>query len=379
MPTVGWIQDSAFDRITDAFPFSPVAPERTKCPLCVRTFADREEMLTHLGVEHPMERPLLRVGARTGLDRYELRSPFDVHDIEALSCTACEVATNGQPGKPVAPAKLAGLLKRAGNATHLITLRNGRGADEGEAVANVELRGAIPKPETFVEIDRKFIEHLAHDRIDIRMVDAFRRSVEPEAAAVEYLGALADYAVGVVIKEQRPDAGAGEDFAKFSEKFQNSRRQLENFRRPLAGAVVALIDFNLNNFRNGGLAKFPDLENAHRFFWALANGKAGAGRSAPKPSTSLAACPADAVTAAIWNAIGPFPNVPALLDASPDLPGTTGMSLSEYDLAKLRALKASAALLLNHRILARDHFRALRHDPKFGPWAESHLEAPSIS
>lgn len=379
MPTVGWIQDSALDRITDAFPFSRVTPEALKCPLCAKLFPGRAELLSHLGIEHPMQRPLLRVGSQAGLDRFELRSPFAAEDIEAVSCTACEVSTNGRPAAAVSVTKLAQTLKQAGNATHVITLRNGRAVDEREAVAWVELQVAIPKQETLAEIDQQFIHYLAHDRIDIRMVDEFRRSVNPEAAAVEYLGALADYAVGVVIKEQRPAAGVGEPFAKFSEKFQSSRRHLENFQRPLAGAVVSLIDFNLNNFRNGGLPQFPDLQNAHRFFWALTNTNRVTGPAVHKPSATLSACPVDAVTAAIWDGLKPFPNVPDLLDASPNLPGTTGTLLSEYDLAKLRALKASAALLLNHRVIARDHFRALRHDPKFGPWADSHLEAPSIS
>lgn len=379
MPTVGWIQDSAHDRLTDSFPFVRQKPEPIACPLCGKAWADRTALLAHLGIDHPMRRPLLRVGTRVGLDGYELRTPFTPADIEVISATACRVSTNGRNEVLVAPEQLPAFVLNAGNATHSIKLLNSRAVDDREAMASIEVRVAIPQAETLAKIDELFVHHLAHDRITIRMVDEFRRSVTPESAAADYLGALADYAVGVLTKEQRQDSGAHLPFSQFTGKFQSARRCLVDFSRPVATAVVALIDFNLNNFSRGQPAGFPELQNAHHFYCTLTS----AGKTnRPVQSGNLvtvAACPVDAVTAAIWQALKLFPEFPGCDEPSPQLPATHDLPLSEFDIAKLRALKAGAALLLNKQTFARDQLRALRHDARFGKWAESHLEAPALS
>jgi hypothetical protein len=211
------------------------------------------------------------------------------------------------------------------------------------------------------------------------MVDEFRRSVTPESAAADYLGALADYAVGVLTKEQRHDSGAHLPFDQFTGKFQSARRCLVDFGRPVATAVVAVIDFNLNNFSRGQPAGFPELQNAHHFYCTLTS--AGKTQRPVRNETlaTVAACPVDAVTAAIWEALKLFPEFPGCDDPSPKLPATLELPLSEFDIAKLRALKAGAALLLSKQSFARDQLRALRHDARFGKWAESHLEAPALS
>jgi hypothetical protein len=326
-----------------------------------------------------MKRPLLRVGARVGMDGYELRTPFTNADIEAISSTACRVATNGRAEQSVSTELLPDLLLRAGNASHVITLLNSRAVDEREASARIELRVSVPNSATLAQIDHAFIEHLAHDQITIRMVDEFRRRVTPESAAADYLGALADYAVGILTKEQRRDSGAHLPFDQFTGKFHSARRCLVDFGRPVATAVVGLIDFNLNNFTGDQPAGFPELRNAHHFYHSLTRAGKTQQLGSNETRATVAACPVDAVTARIWEALRLFPDFSGCDDPAPNLPTTLDLPMSEFDIAKLRALKAGAALLLGKQAFARDQLRALRHDARFGKWAASHLEAPALS
>ena len=108
MPTLGWIQDSASDRRTDAFPFQhDWKPEPIHCPLCALVFMDRAALSSHLGVEHPLKLPMLRIGGEVGFTKFTVREKCVLEDVEVFSTTACRLSTNGAEASAITP-KLLG-------------------------------------------------------------------------------------------------------------------------------------------------------------------------------------------------------------------------------------------------------------------------------
>lgn len=76
MPTVGWIQEDAWERYLAALPQAepmPPGPPRVRCPFCAADFAAVEEMLSHLGERHRGERPVLLLRGAEPPARDQLR------------------------------------------------------------------------------------------------------------------------------------------------------------------------------------------------------------------------------------------------------------------------------------------------------------------
>src|SRR5947207_124912 len=74
----------------------------------------------------------------------------------------------------------------------------------------------------------------------------FDESCRPYPSAREYASALADYVFGVLAKDQC--GGTTIPFAQYPERYQAALSIVSEFRRPLARALCACIEFNLNDF-----------------------------------------------------------------------------------------------------------------------------------
>ena len=92
MPTVGWIQETGWNRQSDAFPYRhDWKPEPMRCPLCTKSFIDRAELSIHLGVDHPLKLPILRIGGNVGFTAYIVRETYVLKDLEVYSATECRL------------------------------------------------------------------------------------------------------------------------------------------------------------------------------------------------------------------------------------------------------------------------------------------------
>jgi hypothetical protein len=380
MPTVGWILDSANDRRTDAWPFNhEEKPDPVVCPLCRREFAERSALSSHLGIDHPLRLPMLRLGRQLGLARYTIRDDVTLRDCETLSCTECRVSTNGAAEQRLSPDIFGRHLVNSKNAHHRVLLRNERALDARYAESEVEVSVSIPSPALLNEIDEKFGKTLAVEHPGMANVDKFLQACPNDVSAQEYAGGLADYVIGVLLKEQDPKAGTVRPFAEFKGKLGSARHALSGFERPLARAVVSVIDFNLNHFSAPAPKYVPALRFAHSFFSAFT--QVGGVPPVHPPSAAAKdlppACPVDRVSSVILSALSEFPRFAGHEERIDGLPGLESFPLSEFDLAKINTLKAGAALLLGNREVAMHHLRRLADDSHFGSWANAQLERQS--
>src|ERR1035437_591341 len=377
MPTVGWIQETGWTRQTDAFP--PVhdwKPDPTRCPLCPRMFVDSVELSTHLGVDHPVKLPILRIGRLVGLNAYTVREPEMLREVEAYSATECRLSTNGGQTKTCPPKQLGSQRRALENAQHHIWLSNAREVDGRQAEAELEIRVVIPDGEILKQIDSLFLKELAIDRPTMADVDRFLRTAPHDMAAAEYTGALADYVVGILIKEQDRSAGTVAPFDAFTDKLGSARRVLADFNSPLSRAVVAAINFNLNHFTLAAPTSVELLHPAHRFYasFSVSGAMPEAIAKTDSRRAALPACPIDKATNVILHALAQFPHIPGYEELKAELPGLENTPLSEYDLAKISTLKAGAAVLLGKKEAALHHLRRIEHDYHFGAWATTQLE-----
>jgi hypothetical protein len=376
MPTCDWIRESAIERHDDASPFYHTKPDPVACPLCRIEFADRIELSSHLGISHPLKMPMLRLGRHLGLARYTIRDEVTLRDCETFSCTGCGVSTNGAAEQLFSPEVIGRHLAKSKNAHHRILLRNERALDERYAETEIEVSVSIPSPALLNQIDESFRATLAVEHPVMGDVDKFLRACPDEISAKDYAGGLADFVVGILLKDQDSQGGALRPFTEFKGKLSSARHILVDFGRPLARAVVGVIDFNLNHFSAAAPRYVPALRFAHGFFRAFT--QVDGVPSAQPPVAAVKgltpACPLDRVSSGILTAVAEFPRFSGHDDRKDGLPGLENSPLSEFDLAKINTLKAGAALLLGNREAAVHHLRRLADDLHFGSWATTQLE-----
>ena len=98
-------------------------------------------------------------------------------------------------------------------------------------------------------------------------VEAFVKSVPQHGASREYSGALADYAIGVLLKEQEPTSGIVGSLHEHKDKFMSALEVLSGLSRPVARAIESAIAFNLNAWdRLQPPAELPAFIYATEFF-----------------------------------------------------------------------------------------------------------------
>jgi hypothetical protein len=190
---------------------------------------------------------------------------------------------------------------------------------------------------------------------------------------------LGDYVIGLAIKERHPDAGVHLGFEHYKEKFTVALEILKHFRRPVARAVSAAINLNLNNFAvMTTSSRLPVLSTAFALFRAIVSGKEPPPQASEANSSRAPVCPVDIVTHRILKAAQrltserkPHPMVAADLEEL-----ARWVPLSEYDAAKIHVLCAIVHTRLGDIENANRHRRAIQFNFLFEKWAQAGLETP---
>jgi hypothetical protein len=378
MPTVGWILEDAVERFWEN-PYPPehyVAPA-IPCPYCQRHFTSSCELFDHLGLNHPLGIPVLMVQSQTMPSEFSIRTVLEAADISALNCTSSEIRKNGGAWRSLPFSRMVALLAAERSSTCELRLVNERVIDDNRATEHFTARFRIPSADALNGIDKAFVRRLAVEHPRMADVDSFRTVCPNEAAAQDYASALGDYVIGVAIKERHPDAGAYLEFEHYKGKFTAALAVLEDFHRPVARTVSAVINFNLNNFRSPPIAsRLPVLNAAFVLFRAVAKCKEPPAHSLVAEPQRADVCPVDIFTHRILSAAQRLMSSrkphPMLGDELDELAGR--QPLSEFDAAKIHVLAAIARLRLGDAAEAERHLRALQFDYLFRSWALEKLD-----
>ncbi|MFA5027157.1 MAG: hypothetical protein WC713_04730 [Candidatus Methylomirabilota bacterium] len=377
MPTTIWIKEAAEDRFWEAAPPVPKSPSYP-CPYCEAAFGLLDLLEEHVRGNHFLDLPVLMIRgqhiATEGVIRAEVRRT----DIRLINSTKVLIRQDGGGPREFTPGQFCSRFCRERHAHWLVTLINSRNQGGPQSEREYRLEFRIPASAELDEIDRRFIQYLAVDHPTHADIRLFVETCNPSPTAREYLGALTDYTLGVMIKDQVKELVAALGFDEYRAKYVGSRTVLREFARPVANAITSCVDFNLNGFTGPEApSRLYVLTAAHKLFRALACA-AQLIRQPAVGTEGLAAaiCPTDTVTDALLSESVRYMRGARLGADTAErlLRLVSTKAISEFDKPKVHVLSALCYLEAGEPANAADHLRQVQFNSLFGEWARRRLE-----
>lgn len=385
MGFIDFIHEKAIDRIGGRldlyYPGFIPAQEPQHCPLCAQQFESAAELISHIRLRHPLGLPLLTLDHHLPTRDCVVRTPLTHERIAVENCTQIQVAETDGVFHAISKEQFRELLVEKKEGILLVRLVNERSLDAGHATTQHRLNFRIPLEGAMEEIEARFIQTMSTYEISVATSRRFWDSCDSlvsNPAGADYANALANYLVGLAIK-QGSETDARQPFAKYKEKYLEANSVLEHLKAPLATTVSSIIRFSLNNFSqwHQALLSVPDIGLASRLFNAPAATLDVPPIKRQAVLESVGKCPVDELTRRIAEAArmileGKVDDsaldtlLPPLFEWDP---------LPEYDLQKIKVLMVVWNLKRKRLEIAVPHLRDLRADPQFKNWASKILGA----
>ena len=372
MPTVGWILEKIVELDQEAADRRTPAP-KYPCADCGQEFSDPDALKDHIAVHHPQARPQLLFSGTVAPKEVVIRRPIVAAGVEFLNCSSVQVHLDGRSIRLETEDLPAWLSERDIGHVHMVA-ENYRSLDQGLARTEWLLEFRLARQAELDECDRAFKEQLAVPRPTMRHVDQFLRMCPSSLGAIDYAGALADYVVGLLLKEQAAQSGVRGDLKGFKDKLMNALEILQGHDTEVASAVTAVSRFSLNAWK---LMEVPpaleELDAAVTFYLSLSESRA-MGFSRGDTCGGTPACYVDRATKWILQAAMDLRQERAespALDKLRVLRQKQG--LTEYDLVKVDVLLAVVESRVRRTEVAKSYLQRLRFDDQFGAWARKEL------
>lgn len=270
MATFGWVHEdaseaflSATQRVPD--PSGPL-PRSYRCPFCTHVASTPRDLQDHLSGVHPVDRPTLLVaGAEPGLT-FTVRERRAPSDYILANATAAVVSVDGMPAETVDQASFGPLMARLDRSVARIRLSNGKLRGAEPVTTTYDVRFRVAAAEDLDGVDRAFIDHMTKGVPTRETARRFRHDARCRGTGADYAEGMAEYVLGVLIKEQPHGQGVSSSLDSFTEAFTAALQRLRVHRRPLPHLLCSVMRFALNDFGGGPVASgYDELDAATEF------------------------------------------------------------------------------------------------------------------
>ena len=256
MPTVGWIREGDLDAFyegTEAIPGpSPLKEPSFFCPFCGSMFLNQSEFQDHVYAKHRVERPFIILRGQEPSKHAVIRSPLEMSEISVSNTSHAKVCLDGTGPQQVSTDKLREIIAESSQVELKLELIN---ATEHEATPVVERYGfsfRVAERADLKRVEQAFKEILVSDAITRNSISSFLADKKTQGPGKEYASGLADYCLGILIKERPEGENLTTPFSRYRELYGRAFDVLKDFPRPLAHLISCIIRFSLNNYEDNG-------------------------------------------------------------------------------------------------------------------------------
>jgi hypothetical protein len=378
VPTLIWIDEGDRERRLEKEEFPEIPILRFPCPYCQLRFDSEAEIEDHVNRAHVLELPVLLLWGCAAPSEMVIRRPIRADGVRLLNCRSCWVERNGR-GISISPRDFPAAFAGEKDAHWTVRLTNFREPGNGTAQREYRIDFRIPADDQLIAVDQRFAEYLAVDQPDHPDLERFLGSCRVGGPAADYANALADYVLGVMLKEHSANLVAPVGFEEYRTKFQAADQVLRAFARPLAWAISGCVAFNLNSFAEGGRAieVHPIQAGFDLFGEVIKGGRPRPRGRGPGGHGKERRCPVDTITAELLSLCERYMGGESLgvEDAERLERRRNTRVVSEYDLPKINVLCALVFLGIGEHDRARPHLDQIKFHQLFGLWSQSEAEA----
>tara|TARA_R110000868_G_scaffold405577_1_gene685095 strand:- start:18109 stop:19260 length:1152 start_codon:yes stop_codon:yes gene_type:complete len=382
LPTFGWVREDdleAFYEGTERFP-DPVPPSGPsyRCPFCLVNFPARLELQTHVAKEHKVERPILLIKGNEPSHRTTVRSKVVATDVYLQNASVASMSVNGGSSENVAISDISDKLAALTDGELTITLVNNDQQNATPVASTYELSIRVASAKQLKGVESSFDEIILSEELTRAAIGDFLDDQRTQGPAAEYAIALADYAMGVLLKERPGTESLTTPFSRYREAYGSALPRLSDFDRPLARLITNIIRFAMNDFSSAVTKTgFWELDVANEMLKdPMSNVIESFGKL---PAVRKPICPVDHGTGQIlalaermssqdrWS---PILNDECRRASETDV-------LDAMDQQKVLAIWAASAWRLDAKESALEPLRQIAATYPFRTWAEPYLESMS--
>lgn len=347
MPTVGWIQETGWDRYYERGA-EGTAEHKTPeyhCRMCGVTFGSVSERDQH-EIGHPVLNPTLFInGKEVCSERLDITASLDNESMYFRNVDF--ILVNGV--ECIGALGLQALMAQHKNAFLDVSYGN------SNIDRRVKINLCIADEKELREVDDTFSQCFGSSELNDRSMIAFTEKVRSQQTVKNYSDGLVRYLQGVMAKDNR-SGFAG--FEAFTERFNQATQSLKSYNTVLSKAINAVVNFNRNDFSAIQYSGIPSLDNALEFFLG---GKIVEGFQ----SDEVHQLPVDYATESVLNMLLKSYKNSNLLDIEAEFKGFSPHYLSLQDKAKFDYICWRKSLQ-EGRVEAQKKYRnRLKHDDAF--------------
>lgn len=236
MPTVGWIQETAWDRLLERGSIgAPISNPEYPCRVCGETFASLSARDQH-EINHPVLNPSIFIGGKEICSEHLLvTSPLAsdgvfIRNVNFLSINGKVYGSGADLLNKIAEASSSFLDVHYGNSN--IDRR-------------LKITVRIADAAELQRVDEAFIQCFEVMGINDAAILAFTQKVSELQSVQTYSDGLVRYIQGLMAKDNRSESAK---FDEFIERFNQATFSLRTYETALAHAIRSVVDFNRNDF-----------------------------------------------------------------------------------------------------------------------------------
>lgn len=255
MPTVGWIHEGDLDAFYEGTERVPdPAPHRARtfaCPFCPSILTKQLDLHKHVYARHGVERPviMLRGGEPTGND--VIRAPLHESDVMLTNTSFAKLGVDGAMSRRVSPEELPEILAKTKHAEVKLELVNDVQRNAVPVTSKYKISFRVADLDALKNVEKAFVEVLVSEAISRESIGRFLADKRTQGAGNEYATGLANYCLGILIKERPDGERLTTPLSRYREKYGSALEILKDFERPLAHLIASIIRFSMNDFQGG--------------------------------------------------------------------------------------------------------------------------------
>ncbi|MCU9849266.1 hypothetical protein OEZ60_14780 [Defluviimonas sp. WL0024] len=256
MPTVGWIREGDLDAFYEGTertpdPGPPKEPSFS-CPFCASLFPSQSVFHDHVYAKHRVERPFIMMRGREPSAHAVLRSPLALPEIAVANTSHAMVCLDGAEPEQVSIDRLKKIVAETSQAELKLELVNATEERATPVVTQYGFSFRIAEKADLKRVEEAFREILVAESITRNSIGSFLADKRTQGPGKEYASGLADYCLGILIKERPQGENLTTPFSRYRELYGRALDILKDFPSPLAKLITCIIRFSLNDFENGG-------------------------------------------------------------------------------------------------------------------------------